>query len=647
LLHDDIENEINISVAKARISLFILFELCFAKFETNSHISKIRNMNQVKQIFATVLLLLSCLVINAQIETYSQGDLSFLKLPNGLNIVLKNSPSAQSTEVSFHIRLGSIYEQDSFSGISNVIQHILSNKIQRHLSNTRNSLNSKNCIFTSYVTTEQSVFKFSVSTWYVKNCFDLMVDSVYTSTIRELELKYALETINEELSQPLTSRQKMDSTLLRKLYRVEYDRLNVPGNPKRFENFVLAAVQKHKVRYYKSDNTICTINGSFQQQSLIDNFAPAAGRLFKGDYDPESITKIIDIKPMIYSSQLVFDDTVESPEFHVCWQFPGAYSNQKDGHKSYLLSSILNDKNNYIQVKAAKLNCKKLAFQYEANNFSSVLRIIIAPSKDNLMATYNMVVSEMQRIDKVLINESMINAGKVIFKKEFEAIKKTQDYPDWVARFWPYNDDNFFTSLADSIMNIKLKELQKFTHEYVNEGARVSALLISPEDRVALKVDSQFVDLNDSIMNYTFNYKPNVTELEGAENLSKQFKLLQWLKINPDIHIQVNGFSDKSEFNKVSDDSVLVFIDSISTFRKAMPDIIKKRNMRPETMRAMRIVKYLYENGIEADRLSGTSMCFTSNNRNDALANMKCTISLEKLRDKVSLFEYHYGKKME
>ncbi len=191
MLHDDIENEINISVAKARISLFILFELCFAKFETNSHISKIRNMNQVKQIFATVLLLLSCLVINAQIETYSQGDLSFLKLPNGLNIVLKNSPSAQSTEVSFHIRLGSIYEQDSFSGISNVIQHILSNKIQRHLSNTRNSLNSKNCIFTSYVTTEQSVFKFSVSTWYVKNCFDLMVDSVYTSTIRELELKYA------------------------------------------------------------------------------------------------------------------------------------------------------------------------------------------------------------------------------------------------------------------------------------------------------------------------------------------------------------------------------------------------------------------------------------------------------------------------
>jgi hypothetical protein len=213
-----------------------------------------------------------------------------------------------------------------------------------------------------------------------------------------------------------------------------------------------------------------------------------------------------------------------------------------------------------------------------------------------------MVVSEMQRIDKVLINESMMNAGKVIFRKEFEAIKKTQDYPDWVARFWPYNDDNFFTSLADSIMNIKLKELQKFTHEYVNEGARVSALLISPEDRVALKVDSQFVDLNDSIMNYTFNYKPNVTELEGSENLSKQFKLLQWLKINPDIHIQVNGFSDKSEFNKVSDDSVLVFIDSISTFRKAMPDIIKKRNMRPETMRAMRIVKYLYENGIDAEQ---------------------------------------------
>jgi len=67
----------------------------------------------------------------------------------------------------------------------------------------------------------------------------------------------------------------------------------------------------------------------------------------------------------------------------------------------------------------------------------------------------------------------------------------------------------------------------------------------------------------------------------------------------------------------------------------------------PETMRAMRIVKYLYENGIDADRLSGTSMYFTSSNRNEALANMKCTVTLEKLRDKVSLFEYHFGKKAE
>lgn len=627
--------------------LFILFELCFAKFETNGQISKIRLMNHVKQIIVSLLLLLSYSKLEAQIETYAQGDLNFLKLTNGLNIIIKNNTPSPTTEVSFHIRFGSIYEQDSFSGIANVLEHILSNKIQKHLSNSRNILNNKSCSFNSFVTTEQSVFKFKVNSSYVKNCFDLMVDSVYNSVIRDLELRYAIESIQEELLQPSSARQRMDSTLLRKLYRVEFDRLNVTGSPSKLKNFNPSSLQKHKARYYKSDNTICSVNGSFQTQFVINDFTPSASRLFKGDYDPESITKIIDIKPMIYSTQLVFEDSVEDPEFQICWQFPGAYSNQKDGHKSYLLSSILNDKNNYIQVKAAKLNCKKLAFQYEANNFSSVLRVVVIPAKENLMATYNMVLSEMQRIDKLLINESMMNAGKVIFKKEFEAIKKTKDYPDWVARFWPYNDDNFFTSLADSIMNIKLNELQKFTHEYVNEGARVSALLIDPSDRISLKVDSQFVDLNDTIMNYIFTYKPNVTELEGEDNLLKQSKLLQWLKINTDIRVQINGCSDKGEFNKVSDDSVFAFIDSIPTFSKAMPDIIKKRNMRPETMRAMRIVKYLYENGIDADRLSGTSMYFTSSNRNEALANMKCTVTLEKLRDKVSLFEYHFGKKAE
>jgi hypothetical protein len=111
------------------------------------------------------------------------------------------------------------------------------------------------------------------------------------------------------------------------------------------------------------------------------------------------------------------------------------------------------------------------------------------------------------------------------------------------------------------------------------------------------------------------------------------------------VYIQVNGFADVSEFDKVSDAAVLAMMDTIPTFRKMNPDVFKKKTFRPEMLRAMKIIRYLYMNGISADRLSGTSMTYTSNNKEEAAANMKCTITLMKMRSNPSLYEYHYGQK--
>lgn len=601
----------------------------------------------MKKYFLLFLVFIGLQIIHtqAQTEITRQGDLSFIKLSNGLNIILHPNTSSPQLTITLTIKYGSIYEPDSFSGMANVLQHIYAEKIGRHLGNFKNTLNNKNCSFVSYCTTEQSIFKFKTSQAYASYCLTLIADSILQSSIYDKEINYVKEKILSEVAEEKTMTEIIDSTIMRRLFRHEYYRVTTTGDVSRFPNFTWGAVMRHKLKYYKSDNVICSAEGSFSQSTILEPAEKILGSIYKGDYNPESITKIIDIKPMIFSTQLVFEDSVDQPEFQICYQLPGAYSNQKFGYKSYLLSSILNDKNNYLHVKAAKLGCKKLSFQYEGNNFSAVFRVVFQPDKQHLMETYNMILNEMKRIDKVLINESMVTAGKYIFKKEFDVIKKSPEYVDWIVKFWPYNDDNFFYSLSDSVMSVQVQEMQKFTHEYIYENAYASVLRISLNDRIALKTDSQFVDLSDTIMQYTFSFRPNVTQLEGAENDRKLNNLLQWLRVNNDIQVQVNGFSDEGEYGKVSDDSVLLFIDSIPTFRKAMPDVIKKRSMRPETMRAMRIVKYLYDNGISADRLKGTSMVFSSSNREEALANMKCTLTLEKLRDRISLYEYHYGKK--
>jgi hypothetical protein len=306
---------------------------------------------------------------------------------------------------------------------------------------------------------------------------------------------------------------------------------------------------------------------------------------------------------------------------------------------------VLNDRYNFIQAKLAKMGCKKFTARYESNNFSGIFRVIFQPSKQNFFQTYQFVVAELSRLDKTLVNETMINAGKLNFKKEYKDLEKTKQFPEWIIQNWEYNDEAYIPTLLDSIMTVKENSVKDFVINYFNQSAHVAGLKINRADRDALKVDSLFTDLDESVGKYVFKYRQNITDLEGGDNLTKMQNLIQWLNANPDVNIQVNGFSDEHEFNRATDDSIMQFMDSVPTFKRVNSDLIKKGYLRPETMRAMKIVKYLFDHGIAADRLSGTSMLYKSSNKQEASDNMKCTITLNKIRKSPSLYEYHYGKK--
>src|SRR5690606_5506679 len=130
------------------------------------------------------------------------------------------------------------------------------------------------------------------------------------------------------------------------------------------------------------------------------------------------------------------EDSLPTPEFHICRQFPGLNSNLQASYSAYLFCTIFNDPNNYIQVKARKMGASKLIAQYEANNFSSMLRIILVPSKENFYEPYSFLIAELGRLEKTMVNEGMMNMGKLRFREEFDKSKSTKSYPEQVVKYW-------------------------------------------------------------------------------------------------------------------------------------------------------------------------------------------------------------------
>ncbi len=592
-----------------------------------------------------MILLLQVFCSKAQTDIEIDGNLTFIKLGNGLSAVVSTNPQGTTVDVACYVKTGSMFDPDSLSGVSNILQHIIANKISSNLAG-KEVLNLSNSGFVSYSTTEHAVYKFSVLPAHVNTLLSLLSQNLFFASISNSDLQTAVLKVKQDLQTDSTNyRTVFDHKILKTVFRKDFEKLIPSGSVADFVNITEKSIRDFYLRYYVPNNTLLAVNGNITYAEMNKQLQGEINDVIKSDFDPESVTKIVDMHPMLYTSHFVYDADVTQPEFNICWQFPGAMTNTESSYAAYLLSAMLNDKNNFIQAKARKLGCKKFVAQYEVRNFSAMLRIILQPDKSQLIPTLELVTNEMGRLEKTLLNESMINAGKLQFKKEWTQLENTPDYPEWIVRYWAYKDDSYFSGLLDTVMGVREDELKKFVIDYLNIQPHVVGLLISKADRESLKVDSLFTDVNELVSNYVFKFRHNICDIEGAENFVMQRNILQFLKANKDVNIQVNGLADEGEFNQVADDSVLAFIDSLPNFRKTMPEKVKKGYLKPEMMRAVKLLKYFYENGIDPERLSGTCMKFSSSNSTEAADNMKCSVTLDKMRKAPSVYEFHYGKK--
>ncbi|MCS6935256.1 MAG: insulinase family protein [Chitinophagales bacterium] len=593
--------------------------------------------------FFSVLILLGLRLLLHANEYNQRGNFHFIKLLNGFDCVLstQNTPSVQ---ISLFIRCGSLTETDTNRGVAYILQNIAAAKISSGLSRNSHGISHQQVQFNAFTTPEHTVYQFNTSAAHIQPLLKLITDSLFYMKFTTAEFNAAKESIVQEQKIAIGNYQKRLMKLIHSdLFRLDSLRFDITGGDK-IVNTSRVSADSFFVRYYTPQSAVLAVCGNIRSRALSDMLQNTIAKIPVPEFNQEIIIRLYSLRSMIYSTRHTVFADVSRPELHFYWQLPGLNNNLRVGHIGYLLESILNDQNNYLHAKLRKMDCRRFETEIDGNNYYSILKITVEPSAERFEETYYWLVNELKNISNTLMNETMLNVGKIRFKQAYDYLMHGPGAELLIAKYWRYSNEDYFLNLGDSISSTDLVSLRKFTKDYICESPHLTITVISDTTWRRLGLDTLLPDVDESINETVFTYRPNITDLEGPDNLQKLRRLLHWVKLNPDIQIQINGFSDEGEYNKSYDDSVVNFIDSITTFRKTNPDKIRKRFLRPEMMRAMKIIKFLYDNGIDKERLSGTSMSLSSSNKREALENMKCTTSLNLYRKTISLYEYHYGK---
>jgi predicted Zn-dependent peptidase len=573
----------------------------------------------------------------------SSTEYQVIKASNGQTFLFNTSGSTGTVYTDIYFRIGPIYEYDSVSGITMALSKVINAHINAEL-----KASGKSVQYSGTVEPEQIGFHFESDVADIGYVLALANDKIMQMKLGGKDLKEAKTEIRKDLD----SLKKVDpytaeGRIWMKIWGNDYKKLNPYGDRQTYTRLKDTDLVDFQKRYFlPSNNTVCIIGGGLKKKGL--NNLPDAFKEFRSrDFNPELIDKVIDFKQMINTVQFVSTGPDKNMAT-ITYQNPGARQDRYASYCANILVRLINDQGGRMQKYLTGAGLKTPRASYQYNNFYGTFTISAQLSGHNFLDAFSRMGRLFTDIEKkdYFIPEEIEKAKKDILAEYNDM--KTNDmrgYMSLVARYRFSSDENYFAGLPDSIKGVTVEQMRRYINDYFTDRSGVRNLVTSAAAQRNAPENQQYVAVDESVADIKFVYELNKTDIETGEAKQDLKKLIQWLIINPDMHVQVNGFSDQGEYTKAYDSTVMRFIDTTATFHKAMPDVIRKGYLRIEMMRAMKIVKALYEAGISSDRITGTSMVFTSDTKEAAAANRKCTLTMEKIRPHASLYEYHFGRK--
>ena len=598
----------------------------------------------MKYCHSILICLLILLAPYADIRAQGSADLyRLVKSSNGQSFMLNTNGPPGTIYTDVYFRIGPIYEYDSLSGISILLTRIINAHIDEDVKRSGRQIK-----FNSTVEPEQIAFHFESGSTDLDYIFNLVNDKVIHPKIDSDGLEEAKTEIRGYVDEiKKTESLRKEVAVLKRLWGNDVKKLTPYGDQETYARLKVEDLIAFHRHFFLPYNNCVSVLGSFSDKEVLDKLIDVFKDFKSREFNPELITKVIDFKPVVNTVQFLTTGA-EKSIVSILYQNPGARQDRDATYSAYILSELINDKDGRIQKSLREAGLSHIKASYTCNNFYGTFVLSAQPDSNKFMDAFsrlNQVITDISQ--KNYFKEGEIEKAQKNIAIEYNELKTNnlRTYMGLVTRFRFSNDENYMANFLDSINAVNVEHMRRYMSDYFTNHKGVRTLVASIDSMKKIRQDQQYFALDESIGDTKFIYDLNKTDIETDEAKQTLQRVIQWLYINPDINVQINGFADEGEFMKSYDDSVLRFIDSTATFHKAMPDATKKGYLRIEFMRAMKIAKALYEAGIGEDRISGTSMVFTSDTKEAAAANRKCTLTFEKIQPRVSLYEYHFGKK--
>lgn len=554
----------------------------------------------MKRIISLYTLLVLSLVTTGQ--TYLNSNEFEYMMPNQLGLYVNGDQSVKSVDVSLSFKSGYGSESARQDGISLLMYSYLLNTFSRDVNLIPGA------VLQGELRENQTIFKFSLADKrYIPTLFSYMnavfeqfeVDSLELEQAKGMAFKLAADMQQDRMSQ---IEAVVGPQLWGDFFPVYY--------PLATDSFLLAAdsaaLADYQLQHYCPGYALIMITGGVEHRDMRRLVMDSLTGWRDCRYSPANRQLLPSYKPTPLSRQNVVVTDVEQPTLMFFYQGPNLFNKFQVPFAAEALSGIF----------------ELPAFQQQLDSMGlSGLEYSFDVKKVAAQVVFSFTLNDTANIDSLTVLYrsflDSLSVGKLVSKEMLDTVKSEmvtsmttsaagEKRYDLFRKFWAWSEKQWMKTAGDSIQKLKPKHIQQFVSGYLLQEQFVSALLL-PDSVAITEVEEQYVSTTWDLDDYVFHFDKNTGNLDSA-SLASLNMLYQFMKVNPQMKVQVVGHADKDELGQVQDKKMLDFLEAHPGFEITEASLIPTKKIRLDIYRALVVTRYLIERGIPETQVSGTGL---------------------------------------
>ena len=448
--------------------------------------------------FATVALLVAAVVPSranaqrAELEKIIQRKV----LPNGLEVIVVENHGVPLVTVEIDVKNGSFTQTPEYEGLAHMYEHMFFRANSKYPEPNQfwDKASDLGAVFNGTTREEVVNYYMTVPTEKMADAVALLASALRNPLFRRDELERERQVVIGEYDRNESSpffelTRETDA----RLYPGNFSRKDVIGDRQIVLTTTPEKMRTIQSRYYVPNNSAVIVAGDVKPAEVFAMVERELGDWGRGA-DPFSSDPIPAIPTLQRSDAVVVEAPVGAVTVQVQWQGPSVGQDAKSTYAADVFSDVLNDPRSQFQQRLVDSGLwQAVGVNYYTLNHTGPITISGQTSPEQLREAMKALYGEIAKFD----TPGYFTAEELEAVKAHRAVTSAFDrerasgFAHTLGFWWSVASLEYYMGYVDNMAQQTVDDLRAYARKYILGKPHITGVLIAPEARQALKLNSQ------------------------------------------------------------------------------------------------------------------------------------------------------------